>query len=487
MTKFVMGLSLVALVLTLCSVLVAAEPAQVPSGPAGQRVTDYFTAFNSGNDQAMLSYFDSNLTATALARRTNEQRLDMYHEMLGRMKSLELYKVLSASDSVVSVLARGKGDNWLSFTFLLEPAPARRVAGLRVEITEPPAENEPSTPLTLAQAVTEIEKYLDSLVAADQFSGTVLLAKNGATYFAKAYGLASKEYEFPNRTDTKFNLGSINKVFTQIAICRLADQGKLSFDDLLGKWLPDYPNKQAREKVTIRQLLTMSSGIGDFFGEKFDATPKDRLRTISDYLPLFAEQPLLFEPGSKEQYSNGGYVVLGAIIEKVTGRTYYDYVRENIFAPAGMTSTDSYEADIPTPNLAEGYTTVRSGADVPEGSRVSNFYTRPARGSSAGGGYSTAEDLLKFVGALQEHKLLSPAATRRVLDRNYGAGPSAVSADSARENSGGMAVAGGAPGISAMLEFDFGTGSNTVVLSNYDPPTAVQVGRRIRGTLARVK
>ena len=127
-------------------------------------------------------------------------------------------------------------------------------------------------------------------------------------------------------------------------------------------------------------------------------------------MPLFASKPLLFEPGTKQQYSNGGYIVLGAIVEKVSGRDYYDYVRENIFKTADMRDTDWYEADIATANLASGYT--KEGST--NGVRRSNIYSRPAKGSPAGGGYSTAPDLLKFVVALREGKLRAGLQEPRV-------------------------------------------------------------------------
>ena len=471
----------------LAALTLAADSIQLSTGPAGQRVADYFKAFNSGDDQIMLNCFRTNVAPDALQRRTAEERLQTYHDMHSRFQSLELRRVLSTVDTAITTLAQAKSGDWLRITFMFDTTAAHMLTALRIEDSEPPADNQLQTPLTLAQAITEIEKCIDSLVAADQFSGVVLLARNGKPYFNKAYGAASREYNLPNRIDTKFNLGSINKVFSQAAICQLVDQGRLSFDDLLGKWLPDYSNKDARDKVTIRHLLSMSSGIGDFFGEKFEATPKDRIRNISDFLRLFEDQALQFEPGSRQQYSNGGYIVLGAIIEKVSGQSYYDYVRDHIFAPAGMANTDSYESDVPTSNLAQGYTTERSGAGVPEGTRVNNIYTRPARGSSAGGGYSTADDLLKFALALQDHKLLSPTGTRWIVDRDYKGGSGLSAPNSPRENQGGMGIAGGAPGINSALAFDFSTGFISVVMSNYDPPAAERVGKRIRGVLSRVK
>lgn len=334
--------------------------------------------------------------------------------------------------------------------------------------------------MTEADFVAALESHLGRLSAADEFSGTVLVAKDGKPIFHKAYGLASREYDTPNRTDTKFNLGSINKIFTQVAIGQLAEQGRLSLDDKLGKHLPDYPNRNAAEKVTVRHLLTMSSGIGDVFGPKYDATPKDKLRAVRDYLPLFSAEPLAFEPGTSRQYSNGGYVVLGAIIEKVSGQDYYDYVREHVFKPAGMRDTDWYEADMPAENLASGYT--RRGAESGGAkARVNNLYTRPAKGSPAGGGYSTAEDLLKFTLAVRAGKL-------RVPDFRRAEGARKVQGAAAQDTRGGngVGIAGGAPGINAVLEADVASGYTTVVMSNYDPPSASAVGKQIREWLARV-
>ena len=158
----------------------------------------------------------------------------------------------------------------------------------------------------------------------------------------------------------------------------------------------------------------MTSGIGDFFGEKYDATPKDRIRDLADYLPLFAAEPLLFEPGTDNRYSNGGYVVLGLIVEKASGMSYFDYVRENIYEPAGMENTDHLMADMPAENVASGYTRNWDGKEHPNEPRRNNIYTRPARGSSAGGGYSTADDLLKLVLALKADRLSAPETAEDV-------------------------------------------------------------------------
>jgi CubicO group peptidase (beta-lactamase class C family) len=323
----------------------------------------------------------------------------------------------------------------------------------------------------------ELDRYLDELVKADKFAGAVLIAKDGHPIFRKAYGLASREYGVPNRPDTKFNLGSINKIFTQVAIGQLVEQGQLSLDDAIVTILPDYPNQQARERVTVRHLLSMTSGIGDFFNEKFQATAKDRLRTIADFLPLFASEPLAFEPGTGFLYSNGGYVVLGAIIEKVSGRTYYDYVHEYIFNPIGMEHTAYYQADDIVPNRASGYT--RSGWTTGEAASAAlpltnNFYMHAARGTSAGGGYSTVEDLLKFACALESGELRLP---------NFEAPPGPQPGTGQPPQSGSRTIGGGAPGVNAALGMNVAGVYTVIVLANLDPPSANAVAEQISAWL----
>lgn len=452
----------------------------LPDTIAGKRVAAYIKAFNSGDEQAIRQFFTENVSAAALEQRPVDVRVGIYKQMRGNLGALQLRRVTKASDSSITVHLQTTKGGLVEIGFEFEPQPPHRFLGLHVEDVESrqdvPEDKSPDS-LTEAQVLALIESRLNELAAADEFSGAVLLAKNDKPIFQKACGLASKEYNVPNRIDTKFNLGSINKTFTQMAIGQLVEQGKLSFDDKLGRHLPDYPNRDAAEKVTIRHLLDMSSGIGDFFGPQFEASLKSQFRTLKDFLPLFASQPLRFEPGTKHQYSNGGYIVLGAIIEKVSGQDYYDYVREHIFKPAGMQNADWYESDKPTMNMASGYT--REGAAA--GSRLNNIYTRPARGTSAGGGYATAEDLLKYSIALQTGKL-------RILNFREPAGAAKQPSPGGKGTSfGGLGIAGGAPGINAVLEVKSAGGYTLVVMSNYDPPSAEQVAKQIRGWLAKIK
>lgn len=469
--------------LTFIGSALAKDVPKVPNDLLGKRVAAYFAAFNAG-EQAMRDFIVNNFAPDALKSRSIDERIGIYRQLKADLGSLVLRQAEEAQGNIIGVLAQSQKGDWFKLGFEFAPIDEHKLFGIRIENTEPPRDSS-LLRLTEVQALDSLEAFLVEQAKADEFSGTVLVVRGGRTIYEKAFGLASREYNIPNRVDTKYNLGSINKFFTKIAIGQLVQEGKLSFDDTLGKILPEYPNPDARQKVTIRHLLTMTSGIGDFFGEDYDAMPKDRIRSIPDYLPLFAGKPLAFEPGTQRKYSNGGFVVLGAVIEKITGESYYDYVREHITKPAGMEDTDFFEADALTPNLAMGYTRGEVGKQASPWR--SNLYSRPARGSSAGGGYSTAPDMLKFAQALKANKFLTPEYTNWLLYDQEPSKGGKQTKSARKEGKGGLGIAGGAPGINAMLEMDLERDYTVIVLSNYDPPSAERIDRKIRGWLDRIK
>jgi CubicO group peptidase (beta-lactamase class C family) len=323
-----------------------------------------------------------------------------------------------------------------------------------------------STLIAAEPTIDQITATVDKAAAEDKFSGVVLVAKEGAPLLSRAWGMADPAKGIANRSDTKFNIGSINKIFTHVAIGQLAAAGKLSLSDTISKHLPDLPVPSA-DKITIEQLLQHRSGLGDIFGPKFMASHAS-IRKLSDYVPLFAGAPLQFEPGADQKYSNAGFVVLGLIIEKVSGQSYYDYIRDHITKPAGMTDTASYAVDENVPNRAIGLT--KRGPEGPLSTRQSNINTLPAKPSSAGGGYSTAADLLRFSQALLADKLLPKRWTDWVFTGKLDA--------PGQRNIG---VAGGSPGVNAVLEI--APPYTVIVMSNFDPPAAMEVGAEIRKIL----
>ncbi|MCJ7644369.1 MAG: beta-lactamase family protein [Candidatus Aminicenantes bacterium] len=431
--------------------------AALPETPAGRHVEAYVRAFNAG-ESAMREFFAGHIAKGALQKTPVEARMERYKQMHDRLGSLELQKLVESRSDFVSVVARTANGPFVRLDFQFEPAEPFGLLGIRIEAMEDAGEESASAAAKKNndELLAAVREYGEKVSRAEDFSGVILVAQNGVSLFEQAYGYADREKKIPNRIDTKFNVGSINKSFTGLAIRQLVAEKKVSLDDPVGKFLPDYPNRDAAAKVTVRHLLNMTSGVGDFFGDRYVAAPKEKIRSLADYLPLFADKPLEFEPGAREQYSNGGYVVLGLIIEKASGADYYTYVRDHIFKPAGMNDSASYEKDAAVPNRAIGY--VRDGS-----SWKPNYETLPGRGSSAGGGYSTARDLLKYTIALGKGTLA-------------GAG---------EEIRGGFGIAGGAPGLNAVLEWDPQSGYVVAVLSNLGPPSAERVGRQIRYWLPR--
>jgi CubicO group peptidase (beta-lactamase class C family) len=334
-----------------------------------------------------------------------------------------------------------------------------------------------------ASVAREIDGYLNSLVSENKLSGAVLVAKDGVAIASKAAGLADKATGAPITLNTRFNLGSINKMFTAVAIAQLAQAGRLSFNDPISKHLPDYPNKEVAAKVTIHQLLTHTSGMGMYWNDKFMAQ-REKLLTVAAHLPLFASDPLLFPPGEKFQYSNSGYMILGAIIEKISGEDYYSYVQTHIYKPAGMTDTGFYEPGREIPNLAIGYSKMSSDGKQLEEAR-DNTNTREVKGGPAGGGYSTVEDLVKFHMALRSYKLLNEEYTKLVTTGKVDAGgPIGRYAygfgDKVFDGKHIVGHNGGAPGIAANFEMYPELGYTAVLLMNSDPPAMMPVIMEIR-------
>lgn len=320
--------------------------------------------------------------------------------------------------------------------------------------------------LSEADALAALAAHADELEHADEFSGAFLVARDGKVLVQEARGLADREAGTPNTVETKFRLGSMNKMFTAVATLQLVEAGKLALDDTVGKHLPDYPNKDVASTVTIRHLLSHTGGTGDFFGPEFDAN-RLTLREHTDYVALFGSRGPAFEPGARFEYSNYGFVLLGAIVEAASGVSYYDYVRANVFDPAGMTASDSLPESEPVLDRSVGY--LRSS---PDGPWRPNTDTLPWRGTAAGGGYSTVGDMLRFGEALRSGRLISEAslaeATSPQSDEPYGYGLDIRGEGSLRSFGHG----GGAPGMNGELRIFPELGYVVVTLSNLDPPAA---------------
>ena len=323
--------------------------------------------------------------------------------------------------------------------------------------------------LSEADAVAALSATTQGRADAGVFSGAVLVARHGKVLLQGAWGDADRDAHIPNSPDTRFRLASMNKMFTAVATLQLVEAGALALDQPIGTYLPGYRNAEVASKVTVRHLLGHTAGTGDIFGTLFERHRLD-LRDHDDYIELFGDSGLAFEPGSRWAYSNYGYVLLGALIEAASGESYYDYVREHVFKPVGMTRTDSLPESAKVPDRATGYT-----RSTPEAAWVANTDTLPWRGTAAGGGYSTVGDLFRFAEGLTSGKLISKAslaeATRAQTIEPYGLGFELHGEGNLRSFGHG----GAAPGMNGDLRIFPELGFVVVALSNLDPQAATEV------------
>ena len=300
------------------------------------------------------------------------------------------------------------------------------------------------------------------------FSGAILLAKNGHILFEKAYGFADREAHKPNRLNTQFRFGSMGKMFTAVGIMQLVQDGKIDLSAPIGRYLPDYPNQEVAAKVTVSNLLSHTGGTGDIFGPEFEAH-RLTLRDLKDYVDLYGKRPLQFAPGTRFDYSNYGFVLLGRIIEKVSGLSYDDYIRRNIFEPAGMESTGNLPESDRLPRRAVGYTGF--GANL---KRTDDML--PVRGTSAGGGYSTVGDFNRFADALVSHRLLRADTSQKLISGGVTSPDGTFYpydfSHTFEGTSRFFGHNGGAPGMSGTLYHFLDSGYTLIVLANRDPPAA---------------
>jgi len=454
----------IALFMTFCLAIpasrAAAPDAELPKTPAGKVCAAWLAAFNAG-DPGQWRAFDASYPREGEAPPI-EDRL-RFREVTGGFTLVRVEK--SEPLSLVMLLQEKRSDTIARLELKISAAEPPKILSSTIEAIPRPADL--AIPrLKEAEALAALTAHAGELAKKDEFSGVVLVARRGKVLLQKAWGLANRETGTPVTLDTRFRLGSMNKMFTAVATLQLVEAGKLKLDDPIGKYLPDYPNKDVASKVTVRHLLTHTGGTGDIFGPDFE---KNRLtlREHGDYLKLYGSRGLDHEPGSEFRYSNYGFVLLGALIEKVTGMSYYDYVQAKVFQPAGMTSTASLAENENVPNRSTGYL-------KDNGKWVPNTDTLPWRGTSAGGGYSTAGDLLRFAQALESGKLISKAslaAATTPYKEHYGFGFGIQGEGALR----GYGHGGGAPGMNGELRIFPQLGTVVISLSNLDPPAATRL------------
>jgi len=442
---------------------------------------EFIEVFNRGDEDAFLKYQRQNYSKALLQRETDDQRVGSYNQLFKELQTQKITDVDVQGDTRVVLTTKSKSGEIVRFRFAFSE---QLISAVAIDIGDlPPFDPDFLRPelgdnLSAADLEAALGKYFDELETKDLFSGAVLIQKDNETWFEGAYGLASRRFQVPNRLDTRFDIGSITKEFTKVAIAQLMERGQLSLKDTVGRHLPDYPSRLVAEQVTIEHLTNHTSGLGDVFTDAYFKASRLRFRTPGDYIKVFGDDPLHFNPGEGKAYSNFGYVVLGASIEAVSGQAYCDYIRINIFERADMTGSGFFASDTPVSNVAIGFT--RLDDEGRPGKKIrNNILLLPVNGAPDGGSHSTVHDIAAFDRALRGNRLLSPAYTRWVFG---GPAPGENRMEGSEEVAGQIAIAGGAPGLNAVLISD--ARSRIIILANMDEPVAEQIAEIISEELS---
>lgn len=427
----------------------AAPPQAVSLDPARQALEAWLEAFNSGQRAPLEAYRE---------RWEPDMNVERMLEFQAETGGFRLVRhEASEPGRARALLQERESDTVARAEMVVAPG---KPAQLEIRTIDPPDD------LRVARmdgpaAIAALVAKADEQAAQDKFAGVLLVAQGDRILLQRAWRRAGAPDE-PIGLDTQFRLGSMNKMFTAVATLQLVQAGKLSLDGTVGEYLPGYPNAEIA-KVSLRQLLTHSGGTGDFFGPEFDAQ-RLSLKTHDDYVRLFGTRAPTHVPGSEQRYSNYGFLLLGAIIERVSGQSYYDYMDLHVYAPAGMQHTGSLPEEVEVPARPTAW--MRK-----DGAWVDADDTLPYRGTSAGGGYSTAGDLLKFARALRDGTLLSPALVAEATRNQtpwYGYGFMARVQNGAPMFGHG----GGAPGMNGELRVYPAQDLVVIALANVDPPAA---------------
>ena len=453
-----------------CVLLHAQTQPQEP--PASQQFHAWLRAFNSDNPQSLRDFLARNYPS-----RPPGMDDDGFRKMTG---GFDFKKAEESTDtSYTALIQERSSDQFARAHIEVEQNPPFHITRLDIAAIPRPAGFEVPA-MGEKELVDAVQKHAEQDAAADTFSGAVLIAHDGKTVFARAWGLADREHKIPNTVDTKFRIGSMNKMFTATAILQLAQAGKIDLQQPFGKYITDYPNHELASTVTIHQLLTHTGGTGDIFGPEFNKHRLD-LKTLDDYIKLYGSRGPEFKPGSEWRYSNYGFEILGVVIERVSGVSYYDYVRDHIYKVAGMTSSGSLPENEPVPNRSIGYTKFRDAT-----AWHPNTDTLPWRGTSAGGGYSTVKDLAAFAEAILNHKLLNAQYTDLLTSGKVDARGAKYAYGFEDFNQGGVrwfGHGGGAPGMNGDLKIYPKMGYVIAVLANLDPPAAQRISEFIANRL----
>lgn len=386
--------------------------------------TDYgrlfIDAVNSDSDSQRKDIIRHIFSESAQSGTGQNRLLDLVKHMHDNFAPLEFHHSEIAEfhgrpgmSDVLHIYARKKGATmWTDIQFRVDPPPSHKLTslGFIAEVAEPVYL--PNGSIQHKETLAWLDKYIDKLHRDNALYGSITIAIGGTVQYAKHFGFSDADKKKAIDETTLFNLGSGNKMFTALCIAKLAEQGKLKYDDRVTKYLSGFSDMTKADKITIHHMLSHTSGLGEYWaGQNNEAMKK--FTTINEHLSLVYQAGFQFDPGSEYGYCNSNYIVLGAIIEKVTGMDYYEFVDQTIYKPSGMSLSGSFTYGDKTKNLA-----------IPLSRSDKNEWIEAqhgTRGSAAGGGYSNAHDILLFSKALKNHVIVKAETfSNMIADKTTG-------------------------------------------------------------------
>jgi len=449
---------------------ISKSPPSIPDTTAGLQLRNWLDAFNSSDPEAIAAFQRTKVAGP-------ERPPEIMREFRRETGGFTLVRIESAeSEKITAVLEeRDWPGAFVRLTMEIDQSTAGKIKPFGIQRAAAPAGIPPIQRMNEAELLAALKAKLESNSGANgslAFSGAVRVARQGKPVFDFVSGQADREKGVANTIDTKFRIGSMNKMMTAVSILQLVDAGKIRLDAPIGTYLTKYPNKDLASRVTVKHLLTHTGGTGDIFGPEF-AKHRLKLCEHSDYVALYGGRDVAFPPGERFAYSNYGFLLLGAIVEAVTGQSYYDYVREHIYSPAAMTDSGSLPETSDVPKRSVGYTTMGPAGPKPLGP---NTDTLPCRGTAAGGGYSSVGDLIRFSDSLKEGKildlnLLAEATQAQAPNGSYGYGFIIGHVNGTKRFGHG----GGAPGMAAELLVLPELGYSVAIASNTDSQFAMRI------------
>ena len=452
-----------------------------PKTKAGLLVGDWMKLCRAPNLARMTNWVTANLSNEAAQRKPAQARAGDFFQLCAANGGLRIVEATQSDPGTISLKMVGpKSGIWFQMSLTANDGGKLERSGFW-PIT--PAESAMPKDLSDAALSGEVKSIVARLSRAGLYSGIVTVARGTQIIASASGGYADHGRKTPITDTTQFTLGSMAKMFTAASVGQLVDQKKLSFDDTVGKFFPDYPNQTVRDKVTVGMLLSHTAGMGDFLDKRTPGMMKNGTKRAAEFMPLYDMEEPLFPPGTGWQYSNAGLALAGAIVEKVSGEDYPDYLRQHIFAATGMKDSDPNNIPHTSARLVTPYT-----RSTEPGTAADWHEAEHDIGSPAGGAISTAADLVRFAEALRNGKLVSKATLQEMV-RPHGSEPSGEKYGYAMEidDTYGCTVVGhngGFPGVSTHLHILLDTPYTVVVLANQDPPSEEYAGLAVVALVA---